>query len=131
MGVLAEAIRKATGATVGPYHSALEAEGVVPNSNFLGFRPLLYRRNEAKEMASLCDISETSFTEYPSKTGFNFELIQGMSNYFSTSKTFKNNAMKISALSEVGSAALAMLQEPVFQGVNTSIDYSLDKYNSH
>lgn len=57
LGVLAEAISQAMSNKIGRYTSSLEQEDIIPNQNLLGYKPLLYRRNEAKELAMLHGIT--------------------------------------------------------------------------
>lgn len=64
IGVLSEAVRQSIGnAAPGPCQSALAKEGLTPNQNLLGFRPLSNRRNEAKNLAFDAEITQDEFPE--------------------------------------------------------------------
>lgn len=72
LGVLAEAVRQAvSNSPPGAYLSALQAEGVIPNANLLGYKPLANRRNEAKNLAFDAGITADQFPETIRSTGFN------------------------------------------------------------
>lgn len=79
LGVMSEAVRAAiSNAPTGPYQSAVTYRGLQPNRNLLGFRPLGSRRNEPKNLAFSCNITEIDFESYPVNTAFNFDFIMAI-----------------------------------------------------
>lgn len=83
LGVTSEAVCNAiSNAPPGPYQSNVTFEGLQPNSNLLGFRPLGSRRNEPKNLAFDNSITDVEFPAYPVNSGFNYQFITAISNVF-------------------------------------------------
>lgn len=60
LGVLAHAVQQSvSNAAAGPYKSILTYDGQQPTENLPGFRPLGYRRSEAKNLAASVGITPT------------------------------------------------------------------------
>jgi len=100
---LSEAVRAAiSNANPGPYQSQVQYQGLQPNRNLLGFRPLGARRQEPKNLAFDSDITEVDFPSYPPTTGFNFRFLTAISNTIAGTKTIKNTEVVFTTLTEVG-----------------------------
>lgn len=116
LGVTSEAVRSSiSNADPGPYQSAVTFGGLQPNSNLLGFRPLGNRRNEPKNLAFYCDITEVVFPSYPANTGFNYQFLTVISNILANTKTFKITPVVFSFLSEIGSQSQLVISRPTDQ----------------
>lgn len=111
-GVLAEAVRQSVSdAAPGPYQSSLQAEGIIPNQNLLGFRPLANRRNEAKNLAFDANITGNQFPETIPNTGINIVFMTAISGILAQTKTFKLNAVNFHTMTDSGSLVQAVMQK--------------------
>lgn len=116
LGVMSEAIRAAKrNAPPGPYQSAITYQGLQPNRNLLGFKPLGSRRNEPKNLAFSNNITEVDFDSNPPNTSFNFNFLIAMSSLLSTTKTFKITNTLISSLPITGSTSQLVISAPEMQ----------------
>jgi len=114
LGVVSYAIQQSiSDAPIGRYDSNVVLEGQQPNSNLLGYKPLGFRRNEAKGLAGQQGISPIAFQCYPENTCINIGFLIGISNALATTKTFKNFDVVFTTLSESGSIVQVMTQHPV------------------
>lgn len=111
---MSEAIRAAiSNAPPGPYQSNVTYQGLQPNQNLLGFRALGSRRNEPKNLAFDCRITEIDFPSYPPNTEFNFEFLVAVSNVLASTKTFKNTEVVFSTLTEMGAQSQLVISHPL------------------
>lgn len=114
LGVLATAVRAAiSNALPGVYPSPLTYDGLQPNRNLLGFRPLGSRRQEPKNLAFDNGINEQDFPSYPPNTGFSFSFVTAISNILSNTKTFKNTEILFSTLNEIGAQSQLVISRPL------------------
>jgi hypothetical protein len=114
LGVLSEAIMNAiSNAEPGPYRSVVTYEGLQPNQNLIGFRPLGYRHSQAKNVAFNAGITEVSFREDPVNTAMNFDLLLMISSILKTTKGFKVCNVIFSELSKVGSVSQTVISRPL------------------
>jgi len=110
LGVLSEAIMHAmSNEKPGPYQSVVTYEGLQPNQNLIGFKPLGYRRPEAINLAGFNDI----FKDYPANTAINFSFLTAISSILATTKTFRISKVKISEMSIVGSVSQIIISRPI------------------
>uniref|UniRef100_A0A2S2NZP7 Uncharacterized protein n=1 Tax=Schizaphis graminum TaxID=13262 RepID=A0A2S2NZP7_SCHGA len=114
LGVLSEAIMNAiSNAEPGPYRSVVTYEGLQPNQNLIGFRPLGHRHSQAKNVAFGAEITEVSFSEYPVNTAMNFELLFTISGILKNTKGFEVSNVIFSKLSKVGSVSQTVISRPL------------------
>ncbi|XP_011162232.1 uncharacterized protein LOC105197513 [Solenopsis invicta] len=112
LGVLSEAVRKSVSeAAPGRYISALSTEDISPNENLLGYFPLGQRHPEAKNLASICNITAENFPEFPAGTGINMQLLSQVSNFFAQTKTFTVETVNFKTLTQLGSIIQATIQK--------------------
>lgn len=55
--------------------SVVTYQGLQPNQNLIGFRPLGRRHSSAKDLAFQAGFTEVSFNECPANTAMNFDLL--------------------------------------------------------
>lgn len=117
MGVCSEAVRQSlSDAGPGRYASQLDTPDVQVNSNLLGFENLTNRRPEAKNFFLNLGITDALFAESVPGTGFNYDVVYAISQWLSTTKTFKNQAVNFSTLGMNGSQAQTIIQRPIVTG---------------
>jgi hypothetical protein len=114
LGVLGEALRQAiSGANPGRYDSVLRLDDRnIPNSNLLGYEPLTYRRDEAKNAILMQGVTNLLLPSSFGNTGFNFGLMVALSNTIGTIKSFKIINTPIPNLGEQGSQAMQIITYP-------------------
>lgn len=114
LGVLAEAVMNTiTNVPAGNYKSRVLFHELQPNRNLLGFKPLGFRKDEAKNIAFNANIYEHVFPENPPHTAFNIEFLMSISSILSRTSTFKKTSVKISTLSVSGAQSQAIISRPV------------------
>lgn len=92
LGVLNEAVRHAVSdAPLGPYVSALtdQQAGIVPNVNLLGYRNLMVRRPEAKNLAFDANVTQHAFPSTIPNVGINLKFLLNISGVLAQTKSFK------------------------------------------
>lgn len=103
LGVMAAAVRASVSdQDPGPYLSDVTYRGLQPNANLMGFRPLGFRVDEAKDLARDCGITDLQFPSFPQNTSFNLKLLTSISQILSETSTFKNTEVKFDTLAETG-----------------------------
>lgn len=113
LGVLATAVQAVVSdAAPGPYPSPLVYQGQQPNNNLLGFRHLSRRVAESKTLATNQGITPHAFPDYPVDTGFNLDLLQGVSDVLSTTSTFTLHQIVFSGLGVNGARSQIVIERP-------------------
>lgn len=121
LGVLAYAVRQSvSNANAGPYQSPLTYDGQQPTENLLGFRPLGYRRNEAKNLAAAVGITDAAFPSYPADLAVNLDFLMAISNILANTRTFKNTSIVFSTLSEIGAQSQTIIERPIITADDTT-----------
>lgn len=114
LGVTSEAVRRSiSNDPPGVYQSNVTFDGQQPTANLLGFRPLGFRRPEAKNLALELGITEDFFPSYPRNTGFNIDLLASLSNVLANTKTFKITHVVFPVLSEIGAQSQIVIERPL------------------
>lgn len=114
LGVTSEAIRRSiSNDPPGVYQSNVTFDRQQPTANLLGFKPLGFRRSEAKNLALEHGITENIFPSYPRHTGFNIDLLVALSNVLAGTKTFKITNVVFPVLSEIGAQSQIVIERPL------------------
>lgn len=114
LGVMAEGLRQAlSDAGPGIYVSAIAPEDLTPNGNLQGFRSLVNRRGEAKNLFLTKGITADAFPESVPNTAFNYGLITAISAWVGTSSTFKTTGSDLTKSSKTGINAQLVCAKPV------------------
>lgn len=122
LGVTAEAIRASISDNQpGTYVSELTYGHQQPTANLIGFRPLAYRRPEAKNLAFDNGIGDDRFPDFPVNSAINFQFLMAISNALASTKTFKLTDVNFSTLSELGSISQVLLQRPLLTRVGAGL----------
>jgi hypothetical protein len=114
LGVLGEGLRRSIdNLPPGFYTSSLDInlENRV-NSNLIGYEPLTYRRNEAKNAILMQGVTPLELPSDFGNTGFNFGLMVSLSNTIGTIKSFKIINTPVPNLGEQGSQAMQIVTYP-------------------
>lgn len=116
LGVYAYGVRQSlSNLAPGNYASTVTFNGQQPNGNLLGYRPLGYRRNEAKNLALDHGITEAVFPCYPGNSAFNLDFLMAISNILANTKTFKITTIVFSGLTEIGAQSQIVINHPILQ----------------
>lgn len=114
LGVAAEAVRQSVSdAPPGPYASVLAHPHHAVNENLLNYRPLGFRRNEAKNIAFSVGITPVLFPETVPHTAYNHRFLANISALLADNKTFKISSICFSQLAESGSVAQTLVPRPI------------------
>lgn len=113
MGVVAAAVRATiSDVPLGAYPSAVTRNGQQPSANLFGFKPLILRCEEAKQLARNHGFTPDFQPEYPSRTGINFPFLAAISDILAGTNTFKNTDVVFSTMSDSGSLAQTVIERP-------------------
>lgn len=116
LGVVVEGLQTALGnANPGPYDSVLRIRNLAVNQNLLGYVPLVNRRPEAKNFFLNIGITPQDFVENPANSGFNYDLMYAVSNWISTTSTFKVELVNFASMSSTGSQSQILMCLPQIQ----------------
>lgn len=115
LGVLSEAIMHAISDDEPghPYRSIVTYQGLQPNQNLIGFRPLGHRHSSAKDLAVQAGFTGVSFSEYPANTAMNFDLLIAISSILQNTQGFEVYNVIFSELSVVGSTSQTTISRPL------------------
>lgn len=116
LGVTSEGIRHSvSNEQPGRYQSSLSTDELIVSLNLPGYKNLGSRRNEAKNLAFDCGITQDEFPSYPPNTGINMDLINGISALLAQTKTFKITSVNFTTLAECGFVVQAVVERPINQ----------------
>lgn len=113
LGIAAEALQHAlSNEPAGRYPSVLDTQNIQVNSNLLGFENLTNRRNEAKQAFNSIGITHQIFPESIPLTAFNMDLMLLISQWLTTTNTFKIQSVNFKSLGLNGGQHLTIIQRP-------------------
>ncbi|VDO13206.1 unnamed protein product [Rodentolepis nana] len=114
LGVVAEACRQsASNAPAGDYQPAISPDSSLrANLNLLGYAPLVYRRQEAKNIFLANGIGGDVFPEDIPNTAINFALIDSVSNVLSMSSAFRMTEVDFPSMPPEGNRCMLLPSTP-------------------
>lgn len=127
LGVRSEGLRVAMGvAPPGDYASALALPNAAVNSNLLGYHSLQNRRHEAQNVFLNIGINAQEFHESVENRGFNFDLMYTISDWVSSTKTFKIEHLHLANFSLKGSQAQTIITRPTTTAIHKTANINGD-----
>lgn len=122
LGTTGEGLRSAlSDAPPGEYQSSLQFDDLPVNGNLQGYAPLTNRRAEAKNPFLNLGITQNEFPESVVDTGFNYDVMHMISNWFTTTKTFKIESLNVPMLASTGSQSQTVITRPQTTGATGAV----------